>query len=110
MEELVQWLNSEEALQLHPVEYTALAHYKLVYVHPFVDGNGHTSRLLMNVVLMQALPAHHHTQRAAGGVLQRPGHGQRGQRQAFHPLHRQVHGDHPGHAADCCMNNQTLNE
>lgn len=54
MVELVQWLNSEEALQLHPVEYAALAHYKLVYVHPFVDGNGRTSRLLMNLVLMQA--------------------------------------------------------
>lgn len=54
MQELVQWLNSEEALQMHPVEYGALAHYKLVYVHPFVDGNGRTSRLLMNLVLMQA--------------------------------------------------------
>ncbi|XP_012719044.2 protein adenylyltransferase FICD [Fundulus heteroclitus] len=54
MEELAQWLNSEEALQLHPVEYAALAHYKLVYVHPFVDGNGRTSRLLMNLVLLQA--------------------------------------------------------
>lgn len=54
MEELVQWLNLEEVLQLHPVEYAALAHYKLVYVHPFVDGNGRTSRLLMNLVLMQA--------------------------------------------------------
>ncbi|XP_076006888.1 protein adenylyltransferase FICD [Genypterus blacodes] len=54
MQELTQWLNSEDALQLHPVEYAALAHYKLVYVHPFVDGNGRTSRLLMNLVLMQA--------------------------------------------------------
>ncbi len=54
MQELVQWLNSEEALHLHPVEFAALAHYKLVYVHPFVDGNGRTSRLLMNLILMQA--------------------------------------------------------
>uniref|UniRef100_A0A4W5NCC9 Protein adenylyltransferase FICD n=1 Tax=Hucho hucho TaxID=62062 RepID=A0A4W5NCC9_9TELE len=54
MQELVQWLNSEEALQLHPVESAALTHYKLVYVHPFVDGNGRTSQLLMNLVLMQA--------------------------------------------------------
>ncbi|KPP68930.1 adenosine monophosphate-protein transferase FICD-like [Scleropages formosus] len=54
MQELVQWLNSEEAFSLHPVEFAALAHYKLVYVHPFTDGNGRTSRLLMNLVLMQA--------------------------------------------------------
>ncbi|KAL6465810.1 hypothetical protein MHYP_G00259430 [Metynnis hypsauchen] len=54
MQELVQWLNSEEAVHLHPVEFAALAHYKLVYVHPFIDGNGRTSRLLMNLVLMQA--------------------------------------------------------
>ncbi|XP_067262774.1 protein adenylyltransferase FICD [Chanodichthys erythropterus] len=54
MQELVQWINSEEALHLHPVEFAALAHYKLVYVHPFVDGNGRTSRLLMNLILMQA--------------------------------------------------------
>lgn len=54
MQELVQWLNSEEALNLHPVEFAALAHYKLVYVHPFVDGNGRTSRLLMNLILMKA--------------------------------------------------------
>ncbi|NWI93684.1 FICD transferase, partial [Pitta sordida] len=52
--ELVQWMNSEDALGLHPVELAALAHYKLVYIHPFVDGNGRTARLLMNLILMQA--------------------------------------------------------
>jgi len=36
------------------VEMAALAHYKLVFIHPFVDGNGRTSRLLMNFILMQA--------------------------------------------------------
>lgn len=34
--------------------YAALAHYKLVHIHPFSDGNGRTSRLLMNTILMQA--------------------------------------------------------
>ena len=52
--EFIEWINSDEALQLHPVELAALAHYKLVYIHPFYDGNGRTSRLLMNLILMQA--------------------------------------------------------
>lgn len=54
MEDFIQWLNSEEAWNLHAVEYAALAHYRLVYIHPFVDGNGRTSRLLMNLRLIQA--------------------------------------------------------
>ncbi|KAI1725050.1 fic/DOC family domain-containing protein [Ditylenchus destructor] len=54
MEELISWLNDEETLRVDPVEMAALTHYKLVYIHPFIDGNGRTSRLLMNFILMQA--------------------------------------------------------
>ncbi|XP_064635017.1 protein adenylyltransferase FICD-like [Lineus longissimus] len=54
MFEFVEWLNSYEALNLHPIEYAALAHYKFVVIHPFYDGNGRTARLLMNLILMQA--------------------------------------------------------
>ncbi len=54
LEEFVDWMNSEEMQSLHPVEFAALVHYKLVYIHPFLDGNGRTSRLLMNMVLMRA--------------------------------------------------------
>ncbi|KAH0539696.1 protein adenylyltransferase Fic [Cotesia glomerata] len=54
MQEFADWLNSEQAIRMHPVRYAALAHYKLVHIHPFTDGNGRTSRLLMNTILMQA--------------------------------------------------------
>jgi len=37
---------------LHPVLLAALAHRKLVDIHPFVDGNGRTARLLMNLILV----------------------------------------------------------
>jgi Fic family protein len=54
MAKLIQWLNDEETLGLDPVEAAALAHYKLVFIHPFTDGNGRTGRLLMNWILLRA--------------------------------------------------------
>lgn len=54
MKEFEKWLNSERVMHLHPIRYAALAHYKLVHIHPFTDGNGRTARLLMNTILMQA--------------------------------------------------------
>lgn len=35
MEEFITWLNSEQSARMHPVRYAALAHYKLVAIHPF---------------------------------------------------------------------------
>lgn len=52
MEEFFTWLKSKS--DTHPVIVAADAHYKLVRIHPFVDGNGRTARLLMNLLLMQA--------------------------------------------------------
>lgn len=42
---------SQEKNKLHPVELAALVHYRFVSVHPFGDGNGRMSRLMMNFVL-----------------------------------------------------------
>lgn len=38
---------------LHVVEFAARAHKEFVFIHPFVDGNGRVSRLLMNLILIQ---------------------------------------------------------
>ncbi|HEU64405.1 MAG: hypothetical protein KR126chlam4_01394 [Candidatus Anoxychlamydiales bacterium] len=37
----------------HPVEAAALIHKEFVFIHPFIDGNGRLSRLLMNLMLLQ---------------------------------------------------------
>lgn len=52
MRELEAWATAERD-GLHPVEFAALLHLKLVTVHPFIDGNGRTSRLVMNMALLQ---------------------------------------------------------
>jgi Fic family protein len=38
---------------LHPVLLASEMHQRLVTIHPFVDGNGRTARLVMNVLLLQ---------------------------------------------------------
>jgi Fic family protein len=40
-------------MQSHPVVTAARAHYGLVAIHPFADGNGRTARLLMNLLLLR---------------------------------------------------------
>lgn len=38
----------------HPIIMAAQAHYEFVNIHPFIDGNGRTARLLMNLILLQS--------------------------------------------------------
>lgn len=52
MNGLAKWLRL--ATDLHPVELAAEAHYQLVTIHPFADGNGRTARLLMNMILLMS--------------------------------------------------------
>lgn len=44
------WYNQEKK-KIHPVELAALVHLKFVTIHPFSDGNGRISRLMMNFIL-----------------------------------------------------------
>ena len=53
MSDLVSWVGAHER-KLHPVELAAIAHHKLVHIHPFDDGNGRTARLVMNLLLMRS--------------------------------------------------------
>jgi len=52
MRELVEWLRDEQAV--HPVLVAGIAQFQLVHIHPFVDGNGRTSRLLSTLCLYRA--------------------------------------------------------
>jgi Fic family protein len=54
MGELIEWYKiEEEKKELHPIELAAILHYKFVRIHPFDDGNGRISRLLVNYVLIK---------------------------------------------------------
>ncbi|HDM43702.1 MAG TPA: Fic family protein, partial [Candidatus Woesearchaeota archaeon] len=50
LSEFFRWLN-RSLNRVHPVEVAGLAHLKFVTIHPFADGNGRVSRLLMNWIL-----------------------------------------------------------
>ena len=52
MEQFVEKVENEWSI-CHPVERAAKVHAEFVKIHPFVDGNGRTSRLLMNYELMK---------------------------------------------------------
>ena len=51
MDELVEYIRTTKA---HTCLKAAQAHLQFVSIHPFVDGNGRTARLLMNLLLLQA--------------------------------------------------------
>ena len=53
MVQFIDWYNTEADL-MHPIERAAKVHADFVGIHPFIDGNGRTSRLLMNLELMKA--------------------------------------------------------
>lgn len=52
MFELINWIKINEN-KLDVLELSALLHHRLVYIHPFFDGNGRTARIVMNLKLMQ---------------------------------------------------------
>jgi len=49
---LVDWINKKH--DTHPVLVSGIAQFQLVHIHPFLDGNGRTSRLLSTLCLYRA--------------------------------------------------------
>ena len=52
MNELLTWLK-ENPDEYTPMELVAVFHHRFVQIHPFIEGNGRTARLLMNAILMK---------------------------------------------------------
>ena len=52
MEDFYIWYETNKN-KLHPIILAAEIHERLVTIHPFIDGNGRTSRLVMNLILLQ---------------------------------------------------------
>jgi Fic family protein len=52
MEDFFIWYETNKK-RLHPVILAAELHERLVTIHPFIDGNGRSSRLVMNLILLQ---------------------------------------------------------
>ena len=53
LEDFFEWLNSEEAGDIHPILLAGIAHYILVAIHPFVEGNGRAARAFANLILLR---------------------------------------------------------
>ncbi len=53
MEDFMLRFQQMENEKVHPVLVAAYLHDELVRIHPFIDGNGRTSRLLMNLYLLR---------------------------------------------------------
>lgn len=52
--EFLEWLNSEKTKELNSVILAGIVHYEIARVHPFIDGNGRTARLMAALVLYKS--------------------------------------------------------
>jgi Fic family protein len=49
--QFLDWVNKTKAEQIHPVIKAGVAHYELVRIHPFIDGNGRVARSVATLIL-----------------------------------------------------------
>lgn len=53
IDDFMDWLNDAQTKDLHPILLAGIAHYILVAVHPFVEGNGRTARAFATLILIK---------------------------------------------------------
>ncbi|MCL5985133.1 MAG: Fic family protein [Actinobacteria bacterium] len=51
VEQFLEWFNSVEKDEIEPVIEAGITHYEIVRIHPFVDGNGRTTRVMATLIL-----------------------------------------------------------
>jgi len=54
MEAMCRWINENIAIK-HPLVVASIAHYNMVRIHPFDDGNGRSAEILMNLILIKKI-------------------------------------------------------
>lgn len=54
MREFLYWLNKNDSEDIHPVLKAGIAHFELVRIHPYIDGNGRVARALATLILFLA--------------------------------------------------------
>jgi Fic family protein len=52
--EFLDWLNSNKIKEISPVILAGIVHYEIARIHPFIDGNGRTVRLMASLVLYKS--------------------------------------------------------
>lgn len=51
VQEFIDWLNLDKTWEINPVLLAAIIHYEIARIHPFIDGNGRTARLVATLIL-----------------------------------------------------------
>jgi Fic family protein len=51
VKDLIEWVNSKQTQELDSIIEAGIAHYEFVRIHPFIDGNGRTARILATWIL-----------------------------------------------------------
>jgi Fic family protein len=52
--EFLNWLNSDKIKNINPVILAGIVHYEIARIHPFIDGNGRTARLMAALILYRS--------------------------------------------------------